>query len=196
MKEPSLKGLVNNFKHVLSLGDARYIILTLQLYVEHYVNEIVLEQVKEPVKKELKEHLTFPQKLRIIERMKIIDGKHNQMLQGLNKIRDVLVHELVITSEKIEEKLRGINFGFIYNIHDLTTPSNSKKIDLEKEYRVRKFPKYDQLKVSCLVIISYLYHALKNLKGEEPKELIDIDFETNKEGKEIFHFKCLGKVEN
>lgn len=187
-EEPTLKKLVEELISLANSKDIRYQILVLQLYVEHYVNEIVIEQVKESAKEEIKEHLTIPQKLRILKNLGTINDDIESVLLNLNKIRNVLVHNLIFSVEEINKKLESVNLGFKYawSLYGKDIPERTKEIDLKKAFKdyKGKIIKHNQLSISCAVIIGILHHRLMSLRGRKTKEIIDVEFRTN-EKKEL-----------
>jgi len=176
-KEPTLIGLLEDLKSFNKSGNIRNKLLALQLYAEHYVNAIVLEQVSKHAKEEVKTYLTFPQKLRILKKMDVVDERTERILGTLNSIRDLLVHNLMVYGEDIEKRLEGVNLGFKYTIRFKPEkgPEKIKVIDLEEHYK-GKITKYAQLDTSCVLIIGILYSNLMALKGEKQEEGIDVEF--------------------
>ncbi len=203
VQEPTLTNFVNELTSLiaqkpLTLNVVRNITLTLQLYAEHYVNEIVLEQVKESAKKEVKEHLTFPQKLRILKNLNCLDDNTERVLSTLNSIRDLLIHNLMINVKEFNVKLEGVKFGFKYNwrITGEAKPKMDKEIDLVKIYEEHKsrITKYDQLNVSSAVVIGLLHYHLMKLRGKEPNEIIDVE-PIIREGKfDFVELRAWGKI--
>ncbi|MFH1290850.1 MAG: hypothetical protein ABIH92_05610 [Nanoarchaeota archaeon] len=178
-KEPTLDQLLKDLNSFADMRNDRFAILGLQLYAEHYVNEIVMEQLKEPARKEVRKHLTFPQKLRILERMEIVDKKRKHILEKLNSIRDLLIHELVISEEDIRKKLEGVNLGFQYAWsvrNESGKLIKSQMIDLEDSFKNKIKDKYNQLIISCVILIGILYHNLMNLRGRPCSEFIEVTF--------------------
>jgi hypothetical protein len=180
-KEPSLKGLILDLNSLGSASNNRFAILGLQLYSEHYVNEIVMELVKEPAKSEVRRYLTFPQKLRILKKMKVIDETKKRILEMLNSIRDTFVHELVISPEEISARLKFAQLGFNYSwsIKVEEEIKNVNVINLEKEYKEKIPNKYDQLIISSVIIIGLLYYNLMSLRGKPSDQFIDVEFIKN-----------------
>lgn len=181
-KEPTLKGLIMDLNS-LGSSNSRFAILGLQLYAEHYANEIVMEQVKDCAKSEMRKYLTFPQKLRILKRMKVIDEGKKRILEMLNSIRDTFVHELVISSDEINERLKFAQLGFNYSwgIGTKDKTSEVHLIDLEKEYREKSISKYNQLIISSVILIGILYWNLMLLRGKNSDQFIDVSFVQNSE---------------
>lgn len=189
--EPTLKDLIESIKKVDSLKIPRMSILNLQLYVEHYVNEIVSMLVDESVKKEIRTSLSFPQKLRILKNKKMIDNVQLKILETLNKIRDIMVHELIIKPEEIMKKVKYSKFYFTYGYSfiDKKGKKNTKIIDLKKMFK--KLPnKFSQLNISSLIIIGILYNNLKILKKQKPNQIINLDLLSEK-GKDYIQFNIL-----
>jgi hypothetical protein len=180
-KEPSLKGLILDLNSLGSASNNRFAILGLQLYSEHYVNEIVMELVKEPAKSEVRRYLTFPQKLRILKKMKVIDETKKRILEMLNSIRDTFVHELVISPEEVSTRLKFAQLGFNYSwsIKVEGEIKNVNVINLEKEYKEKIPNKYDQLIISSVIIIGLLYYNLMSLRGKPSDQFIDVEFIKN-----------------
>ncbi|MFA4960050.1 MAG: hypothetical protein WC548_00095 [Candidatus Pacearchaeota archaeon] len=177
-KEPTLKGLITDLNSLGNTTNNRFAILGLQLYAEHYVNEIVMEQINEHAKSEVRKHLTFPQKLRILKKMKIIDENKKKVLEILNSVRDTYVHELVVSSNEINQKLKHAQLGFNYS-WSIKLNNEIKKlslIDLEKEYKEKILNKYNQLIISSVIIIGILYHNLRLLRGKTSEQFIDVKF--------------------
>lgn len=189
--EPTLKDLIESIKKVDTLKMPRMSILNLQLYVEHYVNEIVSTLVDESAKREIRTSLSFPQKLRILRNKKIIDNIQLKILETLNKIRDMMVHELIINPEEIMKKVKYSKFYFTYGFSFIAKDGkkNTKIIDLKKMFK--KLPnKFFQLNISSMIIIGILYNSLKMLKKEKPNQIINLDL-ISKEGKEYIQFNVL-----
>jgi len=176
-KEPTLKGLIMDLN---SLGSSnnRFAILGLQLYAEHYVNEIVMEQVKDFAKSEIRKYLTFPQKLRILKKMKIIDEGQKRILEMLNSIRDTFVHELIISTDEINKRLKFAQLGFNYSwrIQSQNKANEIHLINLEKEYKEKSVNKYNQLIISSVILIGILYYNLMILRGRPSDQFIDVKF--------------------
>jgi hypothetical protein len=177
-KEPSLEGLLIDLNSFGNMKSNRFAILGLQLYAEHYVNEIVMEQMKECVREEVRKHLSFPQKLRILKKMKVIDETKKRILEMLNSIRDTLVHELTFSSEDINDKLKFAKLGFNYSwtIRSGNEVRDFQVINLDKEYKDKIQNKYYQLIISSVLIIGILYHNLKVIRGEISNQFIDVQF--------------------
>lgn len=189
--EPTLKDLIESIKKVDSLKIPRMSILNLQLYVEHYVNEIVSTLVDESVKKEIRTSLSFPQKLRILKNKKIIDNVQLKILETLNKIRDIMVHELIIDPEEIMKRVKYSKFYFIYGYSfiDKEGKKNTKIIDLKKMFK-KMTNKFFQLNISSMLIIGILYNNLKIIKKQKPNQIINLEI-VKKEGKDYIQFKVL-----
>jgi hypothetical protein len=184
--EPDLKELVNSFVIINRLNIPRLNILNLQLYVEHYVNEIVATQIGTPAQEEVKKYITFPQKLRILKNMKILDEKQLKILEILNKIRDEMVHELVLNPESIDTKLKFIKFDFVYG----WAFTNKEGEVVKKIIELKKiFKKIDnnlqKLSISTIIIIGLLYNAYKKMKNEEVSQFVDIIFDEHQKLKLI-----------
>ncbi|MDP2947156.1 MAG: hypothetical protein Q8N88_03495 [Nanoarchaeota archaeon] len=177
LREPTLKGLIMDL-NALGSSNNRLAILGLQLYAEHYVNEIVMEQVKDCAKSEVRKYLTFPQKLRVLKKMKIIDEDKKRILEMLNSIRDTFVHELVISTDEINKKLRFAQLGFNYTwrIKVKNKVNEIRVIDLVKEYKEKIPNKYNQLVISGVILIGILYHNLMVMRGKVSNEFIDVNF--------------------
>ena len=177
-KEPTLKGLILDLNSLGSTNNNRFAVLGLQLYAEHYVNEIVMEQVKDSVKSEIRKYLTFPQKLRILKKMKIINEGKLKILEMLNSIRDTLVHELIISQDEINKKLKFAELGFNYS-WSIKLKEEVKEfhvVNLEKEYKEKIPNKYNQLVISSVIIIGILYHNLMALREKTSNQFIDVKF--------------------
>jgi methyl coenzyme M reductase alpha subunit len=178
-KEPTLKGLIIDLNNLGNSKNNKLAVLGLQLYAEHYVNEIVMEQMKDCAREEVRKHLSFPQKLRIVKNLGIIDETMKRVLETLNSIRDGLVHELMFSSEEINEKLKFAKLGFDYSwsIKVRDKIKDFHLLNLEKEYREKIPNKYNQLVISSVVIIGILYHNLRVIRGENSDQFIDVQFE-------------------
>ncbi len=181
LKEPTLTNLINSFNTINKLKIPRMSILNLQLYAEHYVNEIVGFEVGNNAKNEIRTYLSFPQKLRILKKMKILDEKQIKILELLNKIRDEMVHELILNSESISKKLKYAKFDFVYGwtILNKNKQKVGKIIDLKKIYK-KIDDKFKQLFTSIILIIGILHNKLKLLEKEGVSEFIDINIIENK----------------
>lgn len=179
-KEPDLKNLVNNFINIGKLNIPRINILNLQLYTEHYVNEIISTEIGNPVKEEVKKYISFPQKLRILKKMNVIDEKQLKILEMLNKIRDDFVHELVIEQEVIDKKLKYTTFDFVYGWSYINSNNENinKIIDLKKIYKNVK-NNFHKLEISTILIISILYNKYMTMKKENVKQFVDIEVDSN-----------------
>lgn len=175
MKEPDLKDLLNNCVVISRLNIPRLSILNLQLYVEHYVNEIVLTQIGDAAKDEVKKYITFPQKLRVLKNMNIIDEKQVKILEVLNKIRDEIVHELVFEPETIEAKLKFTKFDFVYGWAYIDSKGEkvNKIIDLKNVFK-KIDNNFRRLSISTVLIIGILYNQCKNIKNEKVNQFIDM----------------------
>ena len=190
-KEPTLKGLIGSINKVDSLRIPRMSILNLQLYVEHYVNEIVATLVDESAKSEIRKSLSFPQKLRILRNKNLIDNVQLKILETLNKIRDMMVHELVINPDEIMKKMKYSKFYFTYGFSfvDKDRKKNTKIIDLKKMFK--KIPnKFSQLNISTILIIGILYNNLKIIKKQKPNQIINLEI-IKKEEKDYIQFGVL-----
>jgi hypothetical protein len=190
-KEPTLKGLIDSINKVDSLRIPRMSILNLQLYVEHYVNEIVATLVDESAKSEIRKSLSFPQKLRILRNKNIIDNVQLKILETLNKIRDMMVHELVINPDEIMKKMKYSKFYFTYGFSFVGKDGkkNTKIIDLKKMFK--KIPnKFSQLNISTILIIGILYNNLKIIKKQKPNQIINLEI-VKKEEKDYIQFGVL-----
>jgi hypothetical protein len=179
-KKPNLKDLINDFIAIKKLNIPRLNILNLQLYAEHYVNEIILTQINEIAREEVKKYISFPQKLRILKKMKILDEKQLKILEILNKIRDEMVHELVLENASIEAKLKYTKFDFIYGWGYINKDKKriNKIFDLNKIYK-KVDNNFDKLFISSVLIIGILYNNYKILNQENVKQFIDIVYDKN-----------------
>ena len=189
--EPTLKDLIESINKVDSIKMPRMSILNLQLYVEHYVNEIVSTLVDDSAKKEIKTSLSFPQKIRILRNKNIIDNVQLKILEALNKIRDLMVHELIIKPDEIMKKVKYSKFYFTYGFSyiDKDGKKNTKIIDLKKMFK-KITNKFSQLNISSILIIGILYNNLKILKKQKPNQIINLDM-ISKNGKEYVQFNIL-----
>lgn len=181
-KEPSLESLINNFNYINNLKIPRLTILNLQLYVEHYVNELISTEVSLNAIDEIKLYLSFPQKLRIIKKMKVIDDTQLKILELLNKIRDNLVHELVLDEEKIKKKIKSSKLDFVYGWSYINKEQKriGKIIDLKKIYK-KVDDNISQLFISVILIIGIIYNKLREIKKQEINQFIDLNLiENNK----------------
>lgn len=181
-KEPSLESLINNFNYINNLKIPRLTILNLQLYVEHYVNELISTEVSLNAIDEIKLYLSFPQKLRIIKKMKVIDDTQLKILELLNKIRDNLVHELVLDEEKIKKKIKSSKLDFVYGWSYINKEQKriGKIIDLKKIYK-KIDDNISQLFISVILIIGIIYNKLREIKKQEINQFIDLNLiENNK----------------
>lgn len=181
-KEPSLESLINNFNYINNLKIPRLTILNLQLYVEHYVNELISTEVSLNAIDEIKLYLSFPQKLRIIKKMKVIDDTQLKILELLNKIRDNLVHELVLDEEKIKKRIKSSKLDFVYGWSYINKEQKriGKIIDLKKIYK-RIDDNISQLFISVILIIGIIYNKLKEIRKQEINQFIDLNLiEKNK----------------
>ena len=167
-KEPSLESLINNFNYINNLKIPRLTILNLQLYVEHYVNELISTEVSLNAIDEIKLYLSFPQKLRIIKKMKVIDDTQLKILELLNKIRDNLVHELVLDEEKIKKRIKSSKLDFVYGWSYINKEQKriGKIIDLKKIYK-KVDDNISQLFISVILIIGIIYPKLREIKKQE-----------------------------
>jgi len=174
-EEPSLENLINNFNYINNLKIPRLTVLNLQLYAEHYVNELISTEVSLNAIDEVKLYLSFPQKLRIIKKMKIIDDTQLKILELLNKIRDSLVHELVLDEGKLKKRIKSSKLDFVYGWSYLNKEQKrvGKIIDLKKIYK-KIDDSISQLFVSVILIIGILYNKLKEIKKQEINQFIDI----------------------
>ncbi len=174
-EEPSLESLINNFNYINNLKIPRLTVLNLQLYAEHYVNELISTEVSLNAIDEVKLYLSFPQKLRIIKKMKIIDDTQLKILELLNKIRDSLVHELVLDEGKLKKRIKSSKLDFVYGWSYLNKEQKrvGKIIDLKKIYK-KIDDSISQLFVSVILIIGILYNKLKEIKKQEINQFIDI----------------------
>jgi len=174
-KEPSLESLINNFNYINNLKIPRLTILNLQLYVEHYVNELISTEVSLNAIDEIKLYLSFPQKLRIIKKMKVIDDTQLKILELLNKIRDNLVHELVLDEEKIKKRIKSSKLDFVYGWSYINKEQKriGKIIDLKKIYK-KIDDNISQLFISVILIIGIIYNKLKEIKKQEINQFIDL----------------------
>jgi hypothetical protein len=181
-KEPSLESLINNFNYINNLKIPRLTILNLQLYVEHYVNELISTEVSLNAIEEIKLYLSFPQKLRIIKKMKVIDDTQLKILELLNKIRDNLVHELVLDEEKIKKRIKSSKLDFVYGWSYINKEQKriGKIIDLKKIYK-KIDDNISQLFISVILIIGIIYNKLREIKKQEINQFIDLNLiENNK----------------
>lgn len=181
-KEPSLESLINNFNYINNLKIPRLTILNLQLYVEHYVNELISTEVSLNAIDEIKLYLSFPQKLRIIKKMKVIDDTQLKILELLNKIRDNLVHELVLDEEKIKKRIKSSKLDFVYGWSYINKEQKriGKIIDLKKIYK-KIDDNISQLFISVILIIGIIYNKLREIKKQEINQFIDLNLiENNK----------------
>ncbi len=174
-EEPSLENLINNFNYINNLKIPRLTVLNLQLYAEHYVNELISTEVSLNAIDEVKLYLSFPQKLRIIKKMKIIDDTQLKILELLNKIRDSLVHELILDEGKLKKRIKSSKLDFVYGWSYLNKEQKrvGKIIDLKKIYK-KIDDSISQLFVSVILIIGILYNKLKEIKKQEINQFIDI----------------------
>jgi hypothetical protein len=181
-KEPTLKGLIDDLNQLNNLNNYRFSILGLQLYSEHYVNELVLKEINESAKKEVRTYLSFPQKLRILKKMKILNNETEKILQTLNSIRDTLAHELILSSKEINHKLKSVDLGFK---HSWKTKENNKEIvkeiNLKEIYKTKIKGKFQQLIISSIIIIAGLHHELLKQNKKQIKEFIEIILEKDKD---------------
>jgi len=173
----TLKNLVDELNYYGTLKSVRFSILGVQLYAEHYVNQLILTQIKELAWKEVKTYLSFPQKLKILEKMNCVNQDTKRILEMLNNIRDLFVHELTISSKEIEEHLKNSKLGFKYSwVAQDNAGKKEHFINLEEEYK--KIPsKINQLIVSSSVIIGILYYNLNKLTNKNTEEFIDVLFQ-------------------
>lgn len=192
-KEPTLKKLIEDLNYLKNLNNDRFAILGIQLYAEHYVNEIVMEQIKEYAKEEVRIYLTFPQKLKILEKMKCINDDTKRILLKLNSIRDLLVHNLIISVEELTNDLKFSKLGFKYSW--IAQDDEGKKehtVDLDDEYKKKIPNKYNQLIVSSIIIIGFLYHHLNRIRGKQDHEFIDVVFQENEKGQWVANLIVYG----
>lgn len=179
-KEPDLKSLIANFVNIGKLNIPRINILNLQLYAEHYVNEIISTEIGIPAKEEVKKYISFPQKLRILKKMNIIDEKQLKILEMLNKIRDDFVHELVIEQDIIDKKLKYTTFDFVYGWSYINSNNENinKIIDLKRIYKNVK-NNFHKLEISTILIISILYNKYMTIKKKSVKQFVDIEMDSD-----------------
>lgn len=153
--------------------DTRFKILILQLYCEHYVNEIIGTYCKPEIKKVVRRHLTFPKKLDILVKEKVIRKEHERVFACLNSLRDDLVHELVINVEQFNQILDSHNLGINISYHIKTDNMEFKEdYDFSKIYKIYKTTKISQLEISVLCLIGYLHFQLNKIRGTELNQFI------------------------
>ncbi len=176
-EEPTLTNLINNFNAIKKIKMPRLTILNLQLYAEHYVNEIIDFEVGDNAREEIRTHLSFPQKLRILKKMKILEEKQIKILELLNRIRDEMVHELVVNPDKITAKLKYTKFDFIYGWSAINKNGGKigKIIDLKKAYK-KVNDNFLKFFTSNILIIGILHNRLKIMKKLPVNEFIDLKF--------------------
>ncbi|NPE26905.1 hypothetical protein HNV12_02790 [Methanococcoides sp. SA1] len=192
---PSLKSLIDEVIPVIDTGNARYIVLTLQLYVEHYVNEIISELIKKPAKNIVISNLTFPKKLNILKKMKILNSRTKEILLKLNEVRNLLIHNLIINTKEIKNNISGQNFEFVYNWFIESNKGKKREeggINLKSVYQ--KIPdKFVQLEVSTIIIIGILHDRLWNTRGEPNNQFIKVSFEKENDNWQV-RFNVFEKV--
>lgn len=175
----TLEDIIKNFNYINSLKIPRLTILNLQLYVEHYVNELIKNEISDNAIDEVKLYLSFPQKLRIIKKMNIIDDTQIKILELLNKIRDNLVHELVLDEDKIKKRIKSSRLDFVYGWSHIKKGKRiGKLIDLKKVYK-KTNNKISHLFVSVILIVGILYNKNKELNNQNITEFIDLNLTQN-----------------
>ena len=191
-KDPTLKEFIDSLNHVKELNvDSRFKILFLQLYAEHYVNEILLNLVdKESIGKEIIEEISFPKKLKILKKIKVLNDQTEDVLTILSGLRNLAVHKLVISDKEINNKLKERKLGFNYIIDKMG--EKFINIDLEQMYKDKKLTEFSQLEVSSVLVIGILYSKLKMINKEEVDYYISPELE---EGKPFVILKLHQKVE-
>ena len=100
--------------------------------------------------------------------MKIIDDTQLKILELLNKIRDSLVHELILDEGKLKKRIKSSKLDFVYGWSYLNKEQKrvGKIIDLKKIYK-KIDDSISQLFVSVILIIGILYNKLKEIKNKK-----------------------------
>jgi hypothetical protein len=196
--EPSLDRLLRELNSFQNLGNPRLTILGLQLYSEHYVNEILMQKLEEPMKKGIINYLPFPQKLKILEKMGVVDKKRKSVLFCLSSLRNIIVHQLVFSIQELNNELKKTKLGFRY-WWTLNEESGkfvkSQDINLEEVYQDKIKDKFIQLIISTILTIGLLYDDLNRLKGQKSKELIEVSFK-KKENRWVFFLQVYKLPQN
>lgn len=165
-----LKKLFQDLNTINKNKEPRLEILIIQLHMEHFLNELIKIKSGELPEEIIKENLTIPIKTKILQDWKIINEDHKKVIDALAKTRNDLIHNLIIDFEKIEKRLKSVNFDFIRD---------------EKGKRVKIFSRlkpYHRLIFSSIAIIGTLYHKLTKETNSKPMQTIKM--EIKKEGKE------------
>ncbi len=149
-----LKTLFKEINSTKKNKEPRLEILIIQLYVEHFLNEIITLKSGNMPEQIIKENLSIPIKTKIIETWGIINNDHKKIIDSLAKTRNDLIHNLIIDFEKIEKRLKSVNFDFIRD---------------KKGKRIKIFAKlkpYYRLTFSSIFILGLLYYKSMELKRE------------------------------
>lgn len=184
MEEPSLKELLDSL-NLMATGnvDHRYRILILQLYSEHYVNEILMHMVDERfIGKEVKEQISFPKKIGILERAKIIKHDVARVLSTLNDLRRTVVHNLVVDDEIIKTKLKSRELGFNYEVNFNKDGKELTGVNLKEMYTKANATKHAQFDVSAMLVIGVLYQRLRTIRKQEVEHILFPELEQQPDG--------------
>ena len=183
MDEPSLKELLEELNCIEIMKDSRYKILILQLYSEHYVNELLMHMIDDRfIGKEVREQISFPKKLKILERAKIIGSEISDILFILNDLRSIAVHTLVVDEKLINQKLKQRKLWFDYKINFNKDGKDITGVNLKEMYDEVGATEYAQLNVSSMLSIGILYSRLKVIKKQEIDFILFPELEKNDDG--------------
>jgi hypothetical protein len=108
--------------------------------------------------------------------MKVIDDTQLKILELLNKIRDNLVHELVLDEEKIKKRIKSSKLDFVYGWSYINKEQKriGKIIDLKKIYK-KIDDNISQLFISVILIIGIIYNKLREIKKQVINQFIDLN---------------------
>ena len=198
MEEPSLKELLNSLNLMTRDNvDHRWKILILQLYSEHYVNEILMHMVDERfIGKEVKEEISFPKKIAILERAKIIKHDVASVLSVLNDLRRTMVHNLVVDDKIIREKLKSRELGFNYEVNFHKDRKELTGINLKEMYTKSNATKHAQLDVSAMLVIGVLYLRLQIIRKQEAKYILFPELEEKPDGSFVINVTVSERAPN
>ena len=184
MEEPSLKELLNSLNLMTRDNvDHRWKILMLQLYSEHYVNEILMHMVDERfIGKEVREEISFPKKIKILERAKIIKQDVARVLSVLNDLRTTMVHKLVVDNKIIVAKLKERELGFNYEVNFNKDGKELTGINLKEMYEKINATEHAQFDVSTMLVIGVLYLRLKTIRKQEAEHILFPELEEKPDG--------------
>lgn len=137
--------------------------------MEHFLNEIIQYKSNNLPEEIVRENLTIPIKTKILREWDIITKDHKKVIDALAKTRNDLIHNLIIDFEKIEKRLKSVNFDFIRN-------EKGKRVKL-----LSRLKPYSRLTFSSILIIGILYHKLLTLKGKPCLQTLNLELEKKDE---------------